>query len=51
MPTTSAARELYRRLGFREITAYRFSPVPGNLYLELILAPPADPSGSGPLDY
>jgi putative acetyltransferase len=47
MPTMSVARELYRGLGFREIPAYRFSPVPGNVYLELTLAPRADPSDSG----
>jgi ribosomal protein S18 acetylase RimI-like enzyme len=47
LPTMSAARELYRRLGFREIPRYRFSPVAGNVYLERALTPRPDPPGSG----
>jgi len=37
LPTMLAAQAIYRELGFREIPAYRFSPVPGNVYLELDL--------------
>jgi len=32
--TMTAAIELYRSLGFREIGAYRFNPLPGALYFE-----------------
>jgi ribosomal protein S18 acetylase RimI-like enzyme len=39
IPSMTAAQSLYRSLGFREIPAYCFSPVPGPVYLELTLAP------------
>jgi putative acetyltransferase len=32
-----AALLLYRSLGFREIPAYRYNPIPGALYLQLDL--------------
>lgn len=37
MPSMTRAIAMYRLLGFREIGAYRFNPVPGALFFELRL--------------
>lgn len=37
LPTMQRAITMYRSLGFREIPAYRFNPVPGSLFFELLL--------------
>lgn len=38
LPQMEQAQALYRSLGFREIDAYRFSPVPGTRFMEITLA-------------
>ena len=37
MPSMREAIELYRRLGFRKIEAYRYNPLDGALFMELLL--------------
>ncbi|MDQ6888154.1 MAG: GNAT family N-acetyltransferase [Gemmatimonadota bacterium] len=39
LPSMASAHSLYRALGFRSIAPYRFSPVAGNLFMELVLVP------------
>jgi putative acetyltransferase len=38
LPSMVEAHELYRILGFREIPPYRHNPIPGALFLELLLS-------------
>jgi putative acetyltransferase len=38
VPSMSAARTLYRAVGFREIPPYRYNPIPGTTFMELELA-------------
>jgi len=47
MPSMTTAQALYRELGFREIGPYRFSPVEGNVFMELDLRRPP-PNASPP---
>lgn len=37
LPTMTAARELYRQMGFRDIAPYRYNPIPGTSFMELML--------------
>jgi hypothetical protein len=37
LPSMGGAQRLYARLGFREIAPYRFNPIPGTKYMELVL--------------
>lgn len=39
LPSMAAAHTLYHTLGFRSIPPYRFSPVAGNMFMELALVP------------
>ena len=40
LPTMTAARELYRQMGFRDIAPYRYNPIPGTTFMELTLGRP-----------
>jgi len=37
LPTMQAAQALYRAIGFREIPAYRYNPIPGTVFMQLDL--------------
>ena len=37
LPQMGRAQDLYKTLGFKPIEAYRYSPVPGTVFLELVL--------------
>jgi putative acetyltransferase len=43
VPSMTAARALYRSLGFGEIPPYRHNPIPGTAFLELALGTPPRP--------
>jgi putative acetyltransferase len=43
LPGMVEAQRLYRDLGFQEIAPYRPNPVPGAVFMELALAPSAEP--------
>jgi GNAT superfamily N-acetyltransferase len=38
VPSMARAQALYRELGFREIPPYRYNPIPGTAFLELLLS-------------
>jgi GNAT superfamily N-acetyltransferase len=37
LPSMHGAQQLYRSLGFKPVTPYRFNPVPGTIFLQLDL--------------
>ena len=37
LPGMDSAQQLYRALGFRDVTPYRYNPVPGTTFMELAL--------------
>jgi putative acetyltransferase len=37
LPTMGDAQRLYRNLGFKEILPYTYNPIPGAVYMELLL--------------
>ena len=38
LPTMATAQALYRHLGFRDVPPYRYNPVPGTSFMEVILS-------------
>jgi ribosomal protein S18 acetylase RimI-like enzyme len=37
LPTMTAAQELYRHMGFRDVAPYRYNPIPETSFMELVL--------------
>lgn len=48
LPAMGDAQKLYARLGFREVAPYRWNPVPGARFMELLLAVPTSSSSRLP---
>jgi carbonic anhydrase len=48
LPSMSTAHRLYERLGFTQIPAYRFNPVPGAQFMALVLNEGPDHDARGP---
>lgn len=44
LPAMKGAQRLYNTLGFKQIPAYRYNPIPDTMFLELILS---HPNGGG----
>jgi ribosomal protein S18 acetylase RimI-like enzyme len=42
LPQMKRAHELYREMNFYEVPAYYNNPVPGAIFLEKVLVPPAE---------
>jgi len=42
LPTMTAAQDLYRHMGFRDVAPYRYNPIPESSFMELVLDGPHD---------
>ena len=45
LPSMKSAHRLYEMLGFQEIPPYRYNPIAGTAFFELILSIPEEPNG------
>jgi ribosomal protein S18 acetylase RimI-like enzyme len=43
LPSMAPARELYRRIGFRDVAPYNDNPISGASFMELVLQAPEEP--------